>query len=327
MKTSILSTIGQTPLIQLNKLMTQSDFNLYGKLEFFNPGGSAKDRSAYRILTQAQKSGEIGPNTTIIESTSGNFGIALSQICRFLGLNLICVVDPRTNPQTQRIIKSFGTQVDMITEPDPVTGQYLQRRINRVQELRQEIPDNFWPHQYSNLENCQAHYFTMQEIAQEMENDVDYVFVATSTCGTLRGCSEYVKEHQLKTKIVAVDALGSAIFINPPTSHKRLIAGHGAGRRPELFRPGLADQVMHISDRECVIGCHTLLDREAIQAGGSSGAVVSAVIRLQSELPSGAKCVLILCDRGERYLDTVYSPAWVQEKLGLDLNTIQTFFP
>jgi cysteine synthase A len=131
----------------------------------------------------------------------------------------------------------------------------------------------------------------------------------------MRGCAEYVRDHFLHTKIIAVDACGSVIFGDKPA--KRLIPGHGAARRPELYQPGLADRCIHVSDLECVVGCRRLLRREAILAGGSSGGVLMAVERARAEIPFDAVCAMILCDRGERYLNTIYSDMWVAKHFGV----------
>jgi cysteine synthase A len=154
----------------------------------------------------------------------------------------------------------------------------------------------------------------MREIAESLDGEVDYVFCATSTCGTIRGCLEYVKAHGLRTQVVAVDAVGSLIFGHTPA--KRLIPGLGAGLRPELCPIEMIERCVHVSDLDCVVGCWRLVRSEAILAGGSSGAVVSALARLRDEIPSGATCVLLLPDRGERYLDTIYSDAWISAHFG-----------
>jgi cysteine synthase len=154
----------------------------------------------------------------------------------------------------------------------------------------------------------------MHEIVMALDGKLDYLFCATSTCGTLRGCSEYVRDHGLGTRIVAVDAVGSVIFGGPAI--KRLIPGHGAARRPELYRPNLADKCVLVSDEDCVIGCRRLAQRESILARGSSGAVLMAIERVREDIPAGANCVAIFPDSGERYLDTIYSDSWVRDHFG-----------
>jgi 2,3-diaminopropionate biosynthesis protein SbnA len=316
---SILETIGNTPLVRLARLFADSGIEVFGKLEALNPGGSVKDRPAYNMITRGMEAGLITKDTTIVESSSGNFAIGLAQVCAYLGLRLICVVDIKTTAQNVKILEAYGARVDVITEPDPVTGEYLQARLNRIRQIVDSIPNTFWPNQYANPNNPLAHYGrTMPEIFEVLGPDIDYVFLATSTCGTLRGCADFIHDRRMPTRIVAVDAIGSVIFGHPPG--KRLLPGHGAGVVPKLFKPDLADHHILVSDLDCVVGCRRLVQHEAILAGASSGAVVSAIDRLLSEgqIRRGARCVAILADRGERYLDTVYSDTWVQSHLGAE---------
>jgi N-(2-amino-2-carboxyethyl)-L-glutamate synthase len=311
----ILSTIGNTPLIRLTRVFKESQFRLFAKLEGFNPGGSAKDRPALNILEEAIEAGEITPETVVIESSSGNLGIGMAQACRYFGLRFICVVDPRTTQQNIHILKAYGAEIDIVSESGLKDEEFLQMRINRVQTLLRTIKNSFWPNQYANLANSAAHYkTTMREIAVALNGKVDYLFCATSTCGTLRGCAEYARDHKLKTKIFAVDAAGSVIFGGQ--SAKRLIPGHGAARRPELYQPGLADECVQVTDFDCVVGCHRLVRSEAILVGGSSGGVLMALIHNQHRIPRDATVVMVFHDRGERYLDTIYSESWVEKHFG-----------
>src|SRR5215472_7010554 len=315
MDESILATIGHTPLVRLTRALPDIPFSLFAKLEGFNPGGSAKDRPALNILQAAMRTGAIKPGSVVIESSSGNLGIGLAQACRYLGLRFICVVDPKTTAQNIRILKAYGAEIDLVSSPDPETGEFLHARIKRVQTLQRSIVDSVWTNQYANPANAEAHYrTTMEEIATELAGKIDCLFVATGTCGTLRGCAEYIRDHELRTRIFAVDAHGSVIFGGTPA--RRLIPGHGAGRRPELYRADLADECVRVSDLDCVVGCRRLVHSEAILAGGSSGGVLMAVARVRERIPRDAQCVAILPDRGERYLDTVYCDEWVREHFG-----------
>jgi len=320
----ILSTVGNTPLVRLARIFKAAEFQVFAKLEAFNPGGSTKDRPALNIIRRAIEAGIIGPDTVVIESSSGNMGIGLAQACAYYGLRFICVVDVKTTAQNIRLLRAYGAEVECIHEPDPATGEYLQARLDRIRAMTKEFPDSFWPDQYSNTQNSNAHHRTMQEIFTALDGKVDYVFCAISTCGTMRGCSEFLRQNNLKTKVIAVDAVGSVIFGGQAA--KRLIPGHGAAVRPKLFRHDLADRCVFVTDLDCVIGCRQLVRQEAILAGGSSGGVITAVGKLMKEIPRGATCVAILPDRGERYLDTIYSDEWVTEHFGdiRDLNFVQS---
>ena len=312
MNEGILSVIGNTPVVRLTKIFRPMRFRLFAKLEALNPGGSMKDRPAYAIIEEGLRTGDICPETVVIESSSGNMGIGLAQACSYFGLKLICVVDAKTTVQNIRLLEAYGAEVDLVTEPDPESGEFLHARLRRVQELLALTEKGFWPNQYANLCNSRAHHRTMHELVTELGSQVDYLFCATSTCGTMRGCVEYARARGLATKVIAVDAVGSVIFGGP--KGKRLIPGHGAALRPQLYRHDMADECIHVTDLECVVGCRRLARSEAILAGGSSGAIVMAIE--QYGVPDGATCAAILPDRGERYLDTIFSDAWVEEHFG-----------
>jgi cysteine synthase A len=314
MNPGILSVIGNTPLVQLARVYDDHDIQILGKLEQFNPGGSIKDRPSAHIIEQGLRSGAIRPDSTIIESSSGNMGIGLAQICAYHLLRFICVVDPKITATNLALLEAYNATIEMVAERDFVTGEYLPARIKRVKQLMHQIKNSYWPNQYASRLNSEAHYRTMEEIAIATDGRFDYLFCAASTCGTLRGCAEYMKRNGLQGRIVAVDAVGSVIFGGP--SCKRLIPGHGASIVPELFNEYLADECVHVTDKECVVGCHRLLRKEALLAGGSSGAVVAAIGKTLTRIPRGSTCVAIFPDRGERYLDTIYSRQWVEEKLG-----------
>lgn len=314
MNDGILSAIGNTPLIRLKHIYNEIDFRLFAKMEAFNPGGSTKDRPAAWIIRQGMESGAINSGTVVIESSSGNMGIGLAQVCSYYGLRFVCVIDTKTTAQNISLLKAYGAEVELVSEPDPLTGEFLQARLDRVQYLIDEYDDSFWPNQYASPSNPRAHYQTMHEIESALDGDVDYLFCATSTCGTLRGCVEYIREHGLKTKVIAVDALGSVIFGGQKA--KRLIPGHGAAVIPQLFQANLAERFVQVSDLECVVGCRRLAKSEAVLVGGSSGAVITAVEHVMPLIEKDATCVAIFTDRGERYLDTIYSDEWVQEHFG-----------
>lgn len=311
----VLSCIGATPLVSLEKLFHDADFRVLAKVEGMNPGGSIKDRAALNMLAGRIRRGEIIPGrSVVIESSSGNLAIGIAQICRWYGVRFICVVDAKTTSQNIAVLAAYGTEVDIVERPDPVLGEYLPARIARVHELLSRIPHAYWPNQYGNPLNTQAHHTTMREILEQAGGPVDHVFVATSSCGTISGCREYLDQHSPRTRLTAVDAVGSAIFGRP--SGTRLIPGHGAAVPPALYREGVADEVVHVTDLDCVVGCRRLVGAEALLAGGSSGAIISAVEYSAHRIRKGETCVVILPDRGERYLDTIYDDTWVHERFG-----------
>ncbi|MBB4635070.1 2,3-diaminopropionate biosynthesis protein SbnA [Longimicrobium terrae] len=310
----VLCAVGHTPLVSLRGV-GQGRLRVYAKLEGLNPGGSAKDRPALNIIRAGIAAGQVRPGTVVVESSSGNMGVGLAQACSYLGLRFVCVVDPRTTTQNIQLLRAYGAAVEVVEHPDPETGEFLHARIRRVREILESVPSGFWPDQFNHEANAAAHRDgTMREIAAELEGAVDYVFCATSTCGTLRGCADYLRETGLDTRLVAVDALGSVIFGGPHA--ERIIPGLGSGMVPGLLRPGLAHAQVHVTNLDCVAGCRRAALREALLVGGSSGGVYTAFERMQDELPDGSVCVLVFCDRGERYLDTVFSDTWVQERFG-----------
>ncbi len=196
-----ISYIGNTPLVRLSRLFdNERGIAVYAKLEMLNPNGSAKDRSANRMISAALEQGLIGPGSVIIESSSGNMAISLAAICSRLDMRFISVVDPKTTPQNIRIMRAYGADIELVQQPDPASGEFLPARLSRVRQLVEDIPNSFWPNQYENENNYLSHQDgTMQEIVTELGH-VDYVIGGVSTCGTMLGCASYAREHQLDTK-------------------------------------------------------------------------------------------------------------------------------
>ena len=311
----ILEAIGDTPLVGLRRYLNRPDIDLWAKLEASNPGGSVKDRPAARILHDALESRLVSRASTVIESSSGNLGVGLAQACRYYGMRLICVVDSRTHDTNIRMMRALGADVRVVDRPDPETGDLLTARLKLVGTLLESTPDAFWPDQYANRSNPAAHAAgTMREIDEALDGELDYLFVATSTTGTLRGCRDYLREHERDTQVVAVDAVGSALFGG--ARGVRRLPGFGAGVQTPLSRAASFDRLIRVSDLDCVVGCRRLADREAIVAGASSGAVAVAVAALAPQLTPGSRCAAIFADGGTGYLQTVYDDQWVESELG-----------
>lgn len=309
-RSNILSTIGKTPLVSLARLSEQMEFSVLGKMESFNPGGSIKDRTALNMLSKAIQAGTVKPGDTIIESSSGNMALGLAQACKFYNVKLTIVFDPKLNVHTKKILQAYGVKLVKVNQPK-AQGGFLESRIQKVQELLEEDPNSHCLNQYKNKANPETHLQTMEEIAEALDHKVDYIFISTSTCGTLMGCTQYIKENGMDTKIIAVDAKGSVTFGQEET--KRLIPGHGSGNPSNFLNLKQIHDVVHISDEGCIQGCWDLLESEAMLCGGSSGAVISAIEKYAPNIPANVNCVVVLCDRGERYLDTIYNLEWITE--------------
>jgi len=311
----VLEAVGSTPLVRMDRYLDNRDVNLFVKLESFNPGGSAKDRPARQMVEHALKTGKIDQDATIVESTSGNMGIGLSQVCRYHGLKLICVVDPNAQPQNVKIMQALGTQIERVTQP--VDGSFLSARWQRVEQILNSVEGSFWPNQYANLQNPLAHQQgTISEIDEVFEatgDTLDYLFVATSSTGTARGCQDHLKSLGRATKVIAVDAFGSVLFGGE--KGPRRIPGLGAGVEPALAVGQRFDGLIRVNDLACVVGCRRMAEREALLVGGSGGGVLEAVRSMQQAL-SGKNCVAIVHDSGTRYLETVFSDQWVAKATG-----------
>ncbi|MEU8542167.1 2,3-diaminopropionate biosynthesis protein SbnA [Streptomyces sp. NPDC048717] len=311
----ILDTIGNTPLVELANMFPGFNSRVFAKMERFNPGGSVKDRSALGMLRGGIREGRLIPgHSVVVESSSGNLAIGIAQICKYFGIDFICVVDAKTTEQNLALLAAYGARVEVVRTPDPVTGEYLAARLARVRELVATLPGAYWPNQYANPLNPRAHHDTMREIAEALEGRVDYLFSPVSTFGTLRGCADYIRDHALTTTVVAVDAVGSAIFGQPYSP--RIIPGHGAAVTPALFDPAAANEVVHVTDLDCVVSCRRMVHHEGILIGGSSGAAVAALEKFREWIPDGSNVVLVFPDGGDRYLGTIYSDQWVGERFG-----------
>ncbi|MGG4409305.1 2,3-diaminopropionate biosynthesis protein SbnA [Niallia taxi] len=301
---NVLESVGATPMVRLKDAKLEN-INLFAKLEGYNPTGSIKDRAACEMIKHLLNSGKIKKSTTIIESSSGNFGVALANYCKYYGLKFICVVDPKILPINEFIIKSVGAEIVKVDKADE-SGGYLISRINKVKELVQEIEDSYWINQYENSENANAYGRTVgKEICDQVE--LDYIFLGVSSGGTITGISRYVKEYYPHSKIIAVDVKGSIIFGAKPGF--RSIPGIGSSIVPPILAESYIDDVVIVSEEESVEMCRDLLWKHNIFAGGSSGSVLAGVNKyfLNKKIGSKPNVVTLFADRGERYFESLYS--------------------
>jgi cysteine synthase A len=298
-------TLRPTPHVRL----AVEGMNLFAKLEYVNPVGSIKDRPAFWILKRAAERGEICSDTTVIESSSGNFASALAAFTQLLGLRFIPVIDPNISGAYESLLRRLCPRVVKVEDRDD-TGGFLKTRLQMVQHLCATIPDAYWTNQYGNPDAVEAHYqLTAGEICAAFDS-LDYVFIGVSTAGTIAGMSRRLKERYPNVRIIAVDTQGSVIFGDAP--RQRHIPGVGSSIVPPLLSHATIDDVVLISERETVAACQELLTTHGLFVGGSSGTAFAAVKRYAARMPRAKRpTVLFLCaDRGTPYLDTVFNPAW-----------------
>ncbi|WP_285658856.1 2,3-diaminopropionate biosynthesis protein SbnA [Actinomycetospora sp. NBRC 106375] len=301
--------VGATPLVELGRMFPRPGVQVLAKLELMNPGGSMKDRSARFIVDRGLADGSIPPSSHLVESSSGNFGVAVATAARLHGLGFTCVVDPHASPANVAIMRGLGAQVEIVDEPD-LAGGYLHTRLARVHEVLATTPDTVWINQYANDGNWLAHYHgTGAELADALTVPPTHLVGAVSTCGSLLGCARRLREVCDPLEVVAADAVGSVIFGGP--GGRRELPGLGSSRVPELHSPAEIDRVVAVDDATAAEACRELLATEAIFAGGSTGAVVAAVRRVVADITPPARVVAIFPDRGDRYLDRVWDDAWL----------------
>ncbi len=284
---------------------------LYLKYEGFNFGGSIKMKAAAEMVMAAEESGRLLPGSTLVESSSGNLGLALSIIAASRGYGFVCVTDARCNPTVRSMMELYGTRVHVITTPDPVSG-LLGARIDYVKSLCAEDDRYVWLNQYDNPSNWMAHYRRTAPAIAAAFPDLDVLFVGTGTTGTLMGCARYFREHSPKVTVVAVDAVGSVTFGGPATP--RMIPGVGTSLRPPLLDESYVDDVVHVSEADTIQACHRMASNGFL-FGGSTGTVVSGALRWLSANPRDEErtALTIAPDLGERYLDSIYSETWLHD--------------
>jgi N-(2-amino-2-carboxyethyl)-L-glutamate synthase len=284
--------------------------DVFLKLEGFNITGSIKIKTAIGLVEDLEQRGIARPNeTVIIESSSGNLGLALSLVCAIKGYKFICVTDPNATHANIRGIELYGAKVIVVEDRDPAGG-FLGSRLKKIDQILQSEPNAIWLNQYANIANKNVHAEqTANEIAREFDK-VDWVFVGTGTTGTLAGISERLRHEFPRIKVVAVEPVGSVTFGGAPG--KRNIPGIGTSVRPKLADLGNPDRVVAIAEEKTVEACLSFVRDHHLLVGGSTGTVLAAVQQLAPEFTPGDTIVAISADLGEKYLDTIYDAAWVE---------------
>jgi 2,3-diaminopropionate biosynthesis protein SbnA len=287
---------------------------LYLKCEGFNFAGSVKLKAAATMAEEAEKEGLLTEDSILVESSSGNLGVALSVIAADRGYRFLCVTDSRCNVTTRRMMESLGAEVYSVTRSDE-EGGFLAARLNHVRELCASDPRHGWLNQYTNPYNWIAHHRTTAPAIARQFPDLDVLFVGAGTTGTLMGCAGYFRESGRPVTVVAVDSVGSVTFGGP--AQPRMIPGLGAGLRPALLDLSYIDDVVMVPETETVHACRRPASAGFL-FGGSTGTVVAGAERWPAaHRPDGeVTAVAIAPDLGERYLDTLYQESWVGDMYG-----------
>jgi cysteine synthase A len=308
---NILQLVGRTPVVRLNRIGADLPVELYGKCDFLNPGGSLKDRVAVRMVEKLEEAGGLKPGDTIVEPTSGNTGIGLAMTAAVKGYRLIVTMCDKISMEKEWILRSLGAEVLRTVEGEPHTSPRSQ--YGRARALCEEHPDYVMPNQYSNPENCAAHYHgTGAEIYEEFGDSLAAVVVGVGTGGTIMGVSRWFKERSPDTLIVGVEPEGS--MLGTCTEAKPFLTeGIGYDWVPEIFDFGAVDRFLAVHDREIFRMARRLIREEGLLVGGSSGAVACAMLAVAAELPAGSKVLGILPDGTRNYLGKFPSDDWMRE--------------
>ncbi|WP_223199405.1 2,3-diaminopropionate biosynthesis protein SbnA [Solihabitans fulvus] len=291
-------------------------FDTHLKLEGLNPAGSIKLKTAVALVDSLEQRDLIGPGSALIESTSGNLGIALATVCATRKYPITLVTDPNANARSIQLMRALGAEVVVVRDRDR-NGGFLQTRIDYVRQRVATSRNVVWLNQYANPANTAVHRDrTAQEILDGF-GAPDWLFVGAGTTGTLMGCVERFRDESASTTIVAVDSVGSVSFGGPPS--RRWIPGLGTSRRPEIFRDDGTFQKLLVPEADTIRTCRRVGRDYGLLLGGSSGTVLAAVTAWRDRIPAGSRVLAISPDLGDRYLDTIYHDEWVSQRFGADL--------
>ena len=297
---SITELIGNTPLLRLNRISDATGAEVYGKLEYFNPAGSVKDRIGFAMIEAAEREGKLDKDTVIIEPTSGNTGIALAFTAAAKGYQVILVMPDTMSVERRNLLKAYGAKLVLTPGSAGMKGA-----IAKAQELAKELPKAFIPQQFQNPANPAIHRrTTAEEIWRDTDGQVDILVAGVGTGGTITGVSEVIKARKPGFKTVAVEPADSAVLSgNPPGPHK--IQGIGAGFIPDVLKTELIDEIVQVQNEEAFAASRRLAREEGLLVGISSGAAAHAAELIASRPENKGKVIVaILPDTGERYLST-----------------------
>ncbi|MBN9227079.1 MULTISPECIES: pyridoxal-phosphate dependent enzyme [Legionella] len=308
---NILATIGQTPTVKINRLGRELDCELFAKCEFFNPGGSVKDRIGYEMIINAERDGHIKPGYTLIEPTSGNTGIGIALAGAVLGYKVIITMPEKMSQEKQSVLERLGAKI--YRTPTEAAYNDPESHISLAKKLNAEIPNSYILDQYANPNNPNAHYQgTAQEIIDDFGKDLHMIVAGVGTGGTITGIARRLKEYNPEIQIIGVDPEGS--ILGGGTEIKSYaVEGIGYDFFPEVLDNTLIDKYIKINDRNSFHTARDLIREEGLLVGGSSGAAMWAALQAAKSLSKGQKCLVILPDSIRNYMSKFPNDAWMKE--------------
>ena len=326
---SILETIGNTPLIKLNKITKDLPCTVLAKVEYFNPGNSIKDRMALKMLEVAEKEGKIKPGGTIIEGTSGNTGMGLALAACVKGYKCIFTTTDKQSKEKADILKAVGAEV--IVCPTNVEPEDPRSYYSVSKRLATEVPNSWYVNQYDNLANREAHYEqTGPEIWEQTEGKVTHLVVATGTGGTIVGTGKYLKEKNPNIKIWAIDSYGSLLKkyfetgeLDQKEVYPYISEGFGEDFVPQNYDMQYIDEFTKVTDKDGAVMTRRIAKEEGMFCGYSAGSCLQGLIQLKSQLKNDDVVVCIFHDHGSRYVGKVYNDEWMMERGFLDVKTFK----
>lgn len=314
---TILSAIGDTPLVKLRKLVPRNAATVLVKCEYMNPAGSVKDRMALHIIEKAEKAGILKPGGTIVENTSGNTGLGVAMAAAVKGYRCIFTMPDKMSVEKVNMLKAFGA--DVVITPTNVPADSPESYYETAKRIARETPGSFYVNQYDNPDNIEAHYLsTGAEIWRQTEGRIDVFVAGIGTGGTMSGAGKFLKEKKPEVRNIAVDPVGSiykGLFETGKVGHSKVykVEGIGEDRVCKAMDFSIVDEVRQVDDRECFTVARRLTREEGIFAGGSSGASVAVAIQLARELGPEKLIVAVLPDSGTRYITKFFSDAWMKD--------------
>lgn len=327
---NILGAMGNTPLVRLNRVVRGVRAQIIAKVEYFNPGGSVKDRIGITIIEDAERSGKLKPGGTIVEATSGNTGVGLAIAAAIKGYKTIFVMPDKMSDEKIRTLRAYGARV-VITptnvEPDDPRSYYSVSR-----QLVEDTPNSILANQYHNPVNPQSHFdSTGPELWEQMAGQIDVFVAGLGTGGTITGVGRYLKSQNPKVQIVGVDPVGSILAEHFYTgklgeAHSYKVEGIGEDFIPSIYDFNYVDDIMRVNDKESLLMTRRLVREEGLFVGGSSGAAVAGALRYAAERDLGPdkKVVVLLPDNGSRYLSKIFDDNWMRENRFLESDWVET---